>query len=117
MLDKIFYSTCFGFIFGVLIGSFVLVNFYIVIFLGLISLFFVLTFSFSKNKWGILFGIFILTFALGILRFNFSFSNNGAILINEVGQKVSLSGIIIDEPTETENNQKLDVRIAKNLEI
>ena len=111
MQDKIFYSSCFGFVFGVLLGSFVFVDFYLVILFGILA--FVLFFFFSlvsKNKWGIIASIFILSFSFGIWRFQIFDTGAPKIFESEVGQKVSIRGIISDEPDIRENNQKLNVQ-------
>ena len=119
MQDKIFYAICFGFILGVLLRSFLSVNFYLIILFGLIALAFILFFSLiSKNKClpagrqGVLFGIFILVFSIGIFRFQMVDVSAPSIFESQVGQKTSFSGEIIDEPTITENNQKLTVLLA-----
>ncbi|MEK7088981.1 MAG: ComEC/Rec2 family competence protein [Patescibacteria group bacterium] len=65
----------------------------------------------SKNKWGIITSIFILTFSFGIFRFHMVDILVPNIFESHVNQKVSLSGGIIDEPNITENNQKLTVEI------
>lgn len=115
MRDKFFYSICSGFILGVLLRSFIFVNFYIAIFIGIIAFAFILFFKFiSENKGGIIFGIFILTFSLGILRFSTVDVSPPSIFESQVNQKVSLSGIIIDESSIAENNQKLIVEIKEN---
>jgi len=115
MQDRIFYTSCFGFILGVLFRSFVFINFYTIILVGIISVAIILFHTFiSKNKWGTLAGIFILLFSFGILRFHTVDVSAPNIFESQVGQKVSFSGKIIDEPTITENNQKLIVEIEKN---
>ena len=115
MRDRIFYTICFGFLFGVLIRSFILVDLYLVILVAVIScalfLFFTLI---SKNNWGILISIFIFTFCLGIFRFNMVDVSNPEVFESQVGQKVAFSGEIIDEPSIKENNQQLTVEV-KNL--
>jgi competence protein ComEC len=110
--NKIFYSICFGFIFGVLLRSFVYFNFYLVfwlIFISLVLIFF--HFFLGRNKWGILISIFILTFSLGILRFNNVDKSTPNFLESKILTQVSGNGIIVDEPIISENNQKLDVEI------
>jgi len=115
--DKIFYTICFGFIFGVLLRSFLSINFYTAILLCVISFGIILFYSFvSKNKWGMIAGIFVLIFSFGILRFNSVDKPAPYFFENQVGQKVSFSGIIIDEPTIAENSQKLDVQIKNGKE-
>lgn len=110
MRDRIFYSICFGFIFGVLVRSLFSFNFYTALWLCVVSLGIILFHSLiSRNKWGILVGIFILTFSLGILRFDAS--DQSAPFEQKVGGSVSGVGILVDEPDSRENNQKLDVEI------
>lgn len=113
MLDRIFYTICFGFILGVLLRSFLLLNFYFIGLISILGLAFLLFFSLvSKNKWGILFSIFIFTFCLGVLRFQLADKPMPIFLEVQVGEQVSLSGIIVDEPAIRENNQKLVVAVG-----
>lgn len=110
MRDRIFYTICFGFLFGVLLRSFVFVNLYFVILFCVISFALFLFFTVvSKNKWGILISIFVLTFCFGIFRFHSADVPPPDVFESQVGQKVSLSGKIIDEPNIKENNQQLTV--------
>ncbi len=113
MQDRIFYASCFGFIFGVLLRSFVFVNFYTIILIGIIAVAIVFFHTFiSKNKWGIFAGVFILAISFGIFRFNNVDVPAPQIFESSVGQKIILSGKIIDEPSIAENNQKLTVEVA-----
>ncbi len=117
MPDRIFYAVCFGFIFGVLLRSFLFVNLYLVILFTVIALVLLLFFSLiSKSKWGVLVSIFVLAFSSGIFRFHLVDVPNPQIFESQVGQKVSLSGEIIDEPNIKENNQQLTVEIQNNKE-
>src|SRR3989338_1745829 len=110
MRDRIFYSICFGFIFGVLLRSFFSLGFYLSILTGGISLALILFFTLiSRSKWGIVASVFILAFSLGILRFHMVDVSAASIFESQVGQKVSLSGKIIDEPDIREKNQKLTI--------
>jgi len=112
MRDKIFFTACFGFIFCVLLRSFIFVDLNIVFLLILISFFLMIFFCFiSKNKMGILISIFCLVFSFGILRFNNADKNLSEVFETQVGQKVSLFGEIIGEPDVRESNQKLDVLV------
>jgi hypothetical protein len=114
MRDRIFYSICFGFVFGVLVRSFVFVNLYFLILVGFLACFLLLFFSFiSKDKWGIILGIFFLSFCLGIFRYHMIDNKAPEVFETQVGQEVILSGEIIDEPNVGENNQKLTVQIEK----
>src|SRR3989338_10703470 len=106
MRDKVFYLGCFGFVFGVLLRSFMYVNFYFSVFLALLCLILILvSFLVFKNKILTLVFCFLLAFSLGVLRFSAS-----DVPVPEIaGDK--LSGIIADEPDIRENNQKLTVQI------
>ncbi|MEI8174437.1 MAG: ComEC/Rec2 family competence protein [bacterium] len=113
MQDKVFYSICFGFIFGVFLRSFLFIDFYLVILLGFISFALFLFFSLiSKNKWGIIASVFILAFCFGIFRFHMVDVSPPSTFESEVGQKFSFVGEIIDEPDVRENNQKLIIEVS-----
>lgn len=113
MRDRVFYTICFGFLLGVLLRSFLFVNLYFVILFSIIAVALLLFFSLiSKNKWGILASIFILTFCFGIFRFNMVDIPNPVVFESQVGQKVTLSGEIVDEPSIKENNQQLTVEMV-----
>ena len=117
MRDRIFYSICFGFLFGVLLRSFVFVNLYFALWMGGLAFLFILFFSIlSKNKWGIIVSVFVLTFSLGILRFDMADKPAPYIFESQVDQKVSLTGVIIEEPSIGENNQKLTVETGSESE-
>ncbi len=116
MQDRIFYAICFGFVFGVLLRSLILLNFYFVLFLLLISLVSVLYFSVIKYQWGIILGIFILVFTLGIFRFHLADVLPPDFLESQVGENVALSGVVVDEPEIKENYQRLTVMVEEELE-
>ncbi len=114
MQDRIFYGICFGFVFGVLLRSFISINFYFILWLGAISFLFILFFSFiSKRQWGIVAGIFVLTFSLGILRFHVSDVSAPKNFESQVGEESSFSGEIVEEPDIRENNQKLTIEMSR----
>src|SRR3989344_5175250 len=89
MRDRIFYSICFGILFFSIL---------------------------SKNKWGIIVSVFVLTFSLGILRFDMADKPASYIFESQVDKKVSLTGVIIEEPSIGENNQKLTVETGSESE-
>lgn len=118
MRDRVFYVVCFGFLFGVLLRSFIFVNLYFTILFLVISLALFLFFSLiSKNKClpagrqGVLVSIFVLAFCFGIFRFHMVDVPNPIVFESRVGQKVSFSGEIIDEPNIKENNQQLVIEL------
>ena len=116
MRDRVFYTICFGFLFGVLLRSFIFVNIYFVVLSGIISfsllIFFVLI---AKSDWaclrrqGILVSIFVLAFSFGIFRFHQVDVPTPNVFESRVNQKIFLSGEIVDEPSIKENNQQLIV--------
>ena len=113
MQDRIFYAICFGFLFGVLLRSFVLVDLYLVILFCVIFFALFLFFTLiSKNNLGILVSIFVFMFYFGVFRFNMVDVSNPAFFESQVGQKATFSGVIIDEPSIKENNQQLTVKVA-----
>ena len=113
MRDKVFYIICFGFLFGVFLRSFVLLDLYFIFSFGVTALALFLFFGFvSKNNWGILFSIFILFFCFGIFRFNLADRPSPEVFESQVGQKVSFSGEIVDEPSVRQNDQQLTVEVT-----
>src|ERR1043166_5064318 len=99
MRDRIFYSICFGFIFGVLLRSFFFINFYFIILLDAISFALFLFFSFiSKNKWGIIISIFLIALSLGMLRFNVYDKSEPEFFKSQINKEASFIGIVVDEP-------------------
>jgi len=115
MQDRIFYSICFGFIFGVFLRSFVFIDSFKIILFALISVSLLLFFKLvSKNKWGIIFSIFTLAFCTGIYRFHNVDIPATQVFESQVGQEeVSFVGEIVDEPTFSENNQRLTVKVQE----
>ncbi len=114
MRDKIFYIICFGFLFGVLLRSFIFVNPYLILWIGFVSLaVFLFHIIVSGSRWGILASVFVLAFSFGIFRFHLVDIPAPAIFESQLGQKVSFSGEIIDEPNIKENNQQLTVEIQE----
>src|SRR6185436_12627344 len=108
MRDKIFYSTCFGFVLGVLLRSFIFVNFYLAIWVGVLAFLIILFFSLiSVNKWGAIGAVFVLAFSLGVLRFHVADHSASSVFDTALDQEVSFSGEVVDEPDIRENNQKL----------
>ena len=117
MRDRIFYSICFGFILGVLLRSLVFVNVYFVIFLLALSFIIFIFTYFSKLKWGLIISVFVFFLSLGFLRFNIADAPVPKALEEQVGQKVSFLGEIVNEPDIRENNQKLTVLVDSGVKI
>ena len=125
MRDKIFYISCLGFIFGVLLRSFLFIDFYITILV--LSLAFVLLIYFTllskninKNVWAIVFFCFIFTFSLGVMRFHIRDVANfkaEQVLAGSIDQKIELKGIVVDDPVNTSKNTKLIVKLNEHKDI
>lgn len=114
MRDRIFYAICFGFVFGVLVRSLAPIDFYAAILLALVSLALISIFSLiTRNKWMVIISVFILALSLGILRFHLADKPAPGIFESRAGQKVALSGEIVDEPDTGENNQKLTIEVRE----
>src|SRR3989344_4933106 len=104
MQGRILYSICFGFLAGVLLRSFVFINWYVIWLLSIVGFCVMLVFLLDRNNWGIVGSVFVLAFSLGMFRF--------AIVDIPAPINVSNSGIIVDAPDIRENNQKLTVLLA-----
>jgi competence protein ComEC len=132
MRDKVFYAICFGFLAGVLVRSFWLIDFSLTLLLGIISIILIIYFLFfSKNKrspsgkFWLFISFFLLSFSFGLVRFEMADkipelpvdSLTGQIV--GLGAKANFSGKIIDEPEKKENSQRLTVLLdqTKNLKI
>jgi competence protein ComEC len=107
MQDKIFYSACLGFVAGVLLRSFWMVNLYVTLWLAGLTVAIALIFLLSKNKWLIIFCVFLFAFFIGIWRFSLAEFTPFHSYDQSLGQEISSEGKIIDAPDIRENNQKL----------
>lgn len=114
MRDRIFYAICFGFIFGIFLRSLLFINLYFAIFLSVLAgALFIFFTAISKDKWGVISSIFILSFSFGIYRFHMVDVPAPQIFESQVGEKGSFSGEIIDESSIKENSQQLTVEISE----
>ena len=114
MRDRIFYIACAGFGVGVLWRSFL--PFENGVALALLASATVLAFV-SKRKQkevGVFISIFVLTFAIGIVRFYLADVSESRVFENEIGQMTSLSGVITNKPEESENGTQLTVSTVQN---
>ncbi|MFA5838819.1 MAG: ComEC/Rec2 family competence protein [Candidatus Paceibacterota bacterium] len=121
-IHSLFYFLIIGFISGVFFRSFFNFGDYFLLFLFVLSLFlFLLYFLFRKNEeiknWiFLLVSIFILSFILGVFRFDLADKYRGSpILDSFIGQKVIVDGIIINEPIEKEKNTKFVVELKEKI--
>ncbi len=105
--DRILYLACFGFGAGVLWRSFLHVDAYTVLCIGLVYIFFIFLCLVLKNNWDVFISVFVLAFLFGILRFHVADKPAPAVFETHVGKSVSVSGLIVDEPAKSENDVKL----------
>lgn len=116
MKNKIFYLACLGFAGGALWRSFFYINGFLILAAAIISAFLILLFSLTalKKNWGVFAAVLAFGFSLGILRFHIADAPAPAGLENLVGQKISWSGMITDEPSLRENGASLTVSARNN---
>ncbi len=106
--NTLFYLVCFGFAAGVLWRSFLRVDWHTVVFIGLLYIFLILFFSIIvKRNLDVFISVFVLAFLFGILRFHMADTPAPQVFEAHVGQNVSVSGIIVDEPAKSESDVKL----------
>jgi len=111
MNNKFFYILVAGFTLGILFSSFLKLGFSFFLFLLILS---VLVFIFGyflaqRRSTIILLAIFILSLALGILRYEIKDIHLTDSLAPLVGQKIILTGIITDEPNIKDKSAQLTV--------
>jgi len=130
MRDKIFYTACFAFLFGVLVRSFIPTSqgvgtptfssvgvFYFALLGVVVALALFVIFKFlSKSDFGILGSVFILLFSFGILRFHIADSPTPEIFESQVVKRASLVGEVVDEPVWTEYSERLVIEVKNGEE-
>ena len=111
MNNNIFYTLAAGFTLGIFISSFVKMGFSFFIFLFILSaLIFIFGKLFAQSKTVIvLLAIFILFFGLGILRYEIKEIHPVDKLNNLVGERVTIQGIVIEEPKIKEQSVQLTI--------
>ncbi len=113
MKDKIFYSICFGFALGVLVRSFFIVDFYFMVLFTTLSIVLFFISCFINHKWGIIISVFVFMMQVGVYRFNLVDTGAPQVFEARVGERVNLTGEIVDEPDIRENNQKLIIEVVE----
>lgn len=68
----------------------------------------------SRNSWGIIVSIFILAFSFGIFRLHIADKPAPQVFESKAGEKVTFSGIIVDEPDGREKSEKLTIETSLN---
>jgi competence protein ComEC len=113
-MSKYVQVSIFGFFVGVLFGSLFHVGFWFSVFLIFLSgtIFFVSRlFSSQPVFLNVFLSLFALFFAFGVFRMEFSFSRENSILKNMFGEKVSIEGVIVEEPDVRENSVHVIMQI------
>lgn len=114
----IFYSALAGFTAGVFIRSIVIVDFYtasFIFFLASVVLLISYTTSSKESSKDKFFytkflAIFVITCALGVMRFNSTIVT--PLVLPPGGVEVTFKGVVVDEPDVRENQSKLTLRIS-----
>ena len=105
-----------GFVAGIGVGSFFLINFWFFL-AGLIfaGIFFVYRYFVEEQNRTVVIicAVFILGASFGIVRVQFSNLHTNSQLDKYVGERVSVVGIIVDEPDVRETNTKLTIRLSE----
>ena len=115
MDNKIFYVLAAGFTAGIFLSSFFKMGFSFFLFLLILSS---IIFTYGKfitkfNKAGILLlALFIFSFSLGILRYEIKEVSTVSALQNQIGEKVNLTGLVIDEPAVKDKTTQLTVQVG-----
>jgi competence protein ComEC len=118
MRDNIFYCISIGFVLGVLLRSFFIFNIFHFLFISFLALVFVLYFSFFSGNKKVLIGVLFVTIFLfvGIWRFGVSERQYPSYLENNLLQKVTLEGVVIDEVEKREFNLKAIIEVKNKKE-
>jgi competence protein ComEC len=117
MQNKVFYAACFGFLLGVLLRSFVLIDFYLITLFVFLSFFVMLLFMVLKNNWGMIGGLFILMLSFGAMRFSLNDIPPPQDLEAQVGARVTLNGYVTEEPEVKASGEKLIMIIQKGVYV
>lgn len=116
MKDKLFFISIFGFLSGVLLSSYLKINFAFVLFgVVLVGSFFLLYFfSVKKEKIFIFCAFTIIFITIGMLRFYvYDLKNSDSRLDNFLSKNITLSGVILDEVSKRENDQRFVLNADK----
>ncbi len=110
MRDKVIYSACFGFAAGILWRSFFSFDSGPARLVALISAAMIAVFTLIPGrKYGVFVAVFALACSLGILRFNIADRPAPQVFEDRVGQKISWSGVVVDEPNHKDGITQLTV--------
>ncbi len=110
MSNRLLYVIVIGFAVGIFIRSYIVVPNYILIILSVASVVvFLLATFLGKQKQGILVALYIIALLLGSVRYELSLEKESEVIEGSVGEKVTLNGIIIDDPENRESTQKFTI--------
>ncbi len=106
-----------GFLAGVFLRSFFNFGWAGVCFLAFLGIvIFLVSLGADSRRLTSLFAVFLIAVSLGVARYEIKDYKNTAILEQKVGQKITLEGVVIDEPDERENYTRYIVE-ADNVKI
>ncbi len=114
MKDYIFFSLVFGFGIGVFIRSFFFVDTPFLFLLGGISII-ILVFFFSRKQvklYVICIPLFLIACILGVIRFSLTDIQLPLFLESHVGSKISLEGLVVDDPDVRDSSTKIPVEVT-----
>lgn len=116
MNQKLIVTLLSGFVGGVLLGSFLNFGWAFALFFIFLGIFLGIINFLSENRGlFLLIGIALISLGLGMARYELENPQENTELLEErVGKKVSLEGIIVDEPEERENYTKLVLESNEN---
>lgn len=110
MRDKIFFTSIFAFLIGVLIRSFLFLPSAVLVYFLVASLVFLILFFVTKKEISVLIFFGLVFGAAGIFRFHYVDVNQPKNVFDDlVGTEVSFEGVILEEVDRRENSQRLIV--------
>lgn len=114
-LSLFFYLFIGGFVIGVLWHSFFDFTVWFSVFVLILGALILLTaFVLENTRSALVVGVLILSFALGLLRFDIANIHQGSIVLDRlVERSVIVEGVIVDEPDVRENNTNYTIRLEK----
>lgn len=118
MRDKVFFSILIGFGVGIFLRSFVSIGTSGILFLFFLSIAFSAALFIRRVFFVYIYiPIGVIAIAVGVFRFNISDTAPPRFLETQVGSKVALIGIVVDDPDKRDTNTKLTVKVEQEDEI
>ena len=106
------YIFIISFVIGVALASFFEIPIPFITFLGFLSVAFFFVYAARKEKLMLIVALMFCALALGMFRFNLEHLEQESHTLNyEVGTKVVLRGVVVEEIDERENNSRITIRV------